>query len=88
MIIVEVKLYYTEEEVEQAKKTSLTDLMRAYNCNLIQKGNTYVWDEYGGHDSFTIHSDDRSFYIYREGFYGTQIDFLTRYQGMNFKEAV
>lgn len=83
----EVKKYYSREEIAQAKETSLSTLMRSYGCILKRVGSQFVWDEDSGHDSFTIFND-RTFFIFREGFRGTQIDFLQRYQSMSFLEAV
>lgn len=77
---------YTDEQIQQAKNTSLLDFAKKQGFDCIKQGNEYAIKGQGG---LRIKPDKNSFYIHsrQEGGVGA-IAFAQKVMGMGFKEAM
>ena len=74
----------TEQELSLAKSADLCEVAARFGYHVIRVGNCHTLKEM---DSMRIY-DRRTWYRWSDQSGGTQIDFLQRFEGMEFKEAV
>lgn len=74
----------TEQELSLAKSADLCEVAARLGYHVVRVGNCHTLKEM---DSMRIY-DRRTWYRWSDQSGGTQIDFLQRFEGMEFKEAV
>ena len=73
---------YTQQQILAAKRADIKSFLESHGETLIRKGNEYLWEKH------QVWINGSSWYSHYEEVGGHAIDFVMKYFGRSFTEAV
>ena len=82
-----------DDNIKAVNSIPIADVVRLFNVDLKRFGNNYKaicpFTEHSEEmESFTVYSDSNTIKCYGCGFFGDNIEFVRKMNGMKFKEAI
>ena len=74
--------YYTQQQILAAKRADLKSFLESHGETLTRKGNEYLWEKH------QVWINDHEWFSHYENVGGNAIDFVQRYYGLDFRDAV